>query len=168
MKPLHLVLVLVGIAIVGAGLWYLVLRAPVAPTEDVQAPSDTTFTGSLSELAARGGTSQCTFSSDANGIATNGTVYVSGANIRGDFTTAVPSFGTVESHMIADGTTVHTWSSMMNTGFSMPQTQAQATENIEMQGQSMDLQQSYSYSCVPWIPDASKFELPSEITFTTL
>ncbi|HEX2792138.1 MAG TPA: hypothetical protein VHO23_00225 [Candidatus Paceibacterota bacterium] len=171
MKTPHIILVLIAIAIVAALAWYFVLAAPTDSQPDAgESPASAAgpFTGTLTELADRGGEYRCTLTSETNGVATDGVVYVAGERVRGDFTSTVPQFGEIESHMLADGTMVHTWSSMTDTGFSMPQTEAEATDEVAVSGQSIDVNQSYSYDCAPWATDERMFALPDGITFRTI
>lgn len=171
MKTTHIVLGLIAIGILAAAAWYLVLAAPTDRAENTEERSESvagTFTGSIADLARRGGSHRCTLSSSTNGVSTDGVVYVSGEKVRGDFTSTIPQFGPVESHMLADGERVHTWTSVMPTGYSMLQTKAENTEEVAVGGQSVGVNQAYTYDCAPWSPEQERFELPSDITFTAI
>jgi hypothetical protein len=125
--------------------------------------------GSLQELAKRSGDWKCTVDSTTAQAISSGVTYVSGGKIRADFTTSVQGYGNVESHMLADGTDVYSWSSMMPQGIKTKQAAgAEADGTTQTSGSGMDANQSYSYDCQPWSADASLFAVPSDVTFRTL
>ena len=122
------------------------------------------FSGSLVELAKRGGTYKCTFSSGTAASESSGTVYVSGQNIRGDFT-SLASGMTVESHMIQTGGYVYVWSPMMPQGFKTKTTAGTAPGTAGATGQYADMNSRYDYNCTPESASASMFTLPAGVTF---
>ncbi len=127
------------------------------------------FTGSVADLSARGGDWSCVIKAQSdNGSAqagTVGTIYVSGHNVRGDFSTNVSGYGVVQSHMIADGTNVYTWSSAMPFGIKSAMTASSQSGSSATSGQGASANQSYSYDCTPAQSDASLYAPPSNITF---
>lgn len=129
------------------------------------------FTGSIRELSARGGDWKCTVdaSSDTSvgQAVSSGVVYVSGRKVRGDFTTSVPQLGNVESHLIADGTDVYAWSSVLPQGIKTAMT-AEESGSGPTSGQVFDTNHQYSYDCQPAAADASLFAPPSSVTFRTI
>lgn len=143
-------------------------QTPAAPTE---IPADARrFEGSTAELIARGGDHMCTFDQTVENSHSTGTVYVSGGKMRGDFKSDVNAVGTnmsVESHMISDGEFMWSWSNMMPSGFKMKIDQTATPSNGAGQG-AFDANMKLAYDCDPWTPDASKFTLPSAITFTEI
>jgi hypothetical protein len=164
------------VVVVGGGYLAYTHQPSQTVSTETQATSTATtesgaFTGTLFDLAKRGGTYTCTIDSktDTAGgkTATSGTVHVSGMNVRGDFTSTVQGMGNIESHMIADGTNVYTWNSMLPQGFKMKMT---ATEDHSdaVSGQGSNANQSYTYDCQPGTADASLFVPPAAITFTAI
>ena len=130
-----------------------------------------TFTGSLKALVALGKEYQCTFSQETDQATSDGTVYISGENIRGDFTSTVSVGGgfAVESHMIKKGNTLYTWSPLSSQGFQIEvdenddaEVSAEANAALEVQNQELE------YNCKPYNVNASLFETPSDIEFTVL
>jgi hypothetical protein len=108
------------------------------------------------------GTSQlCTYTDEAS--QSEGTIYVSGQDVRTDFS-AVSEGETMGTHMITDGTTTYMWFDGAESGF-MSTFDSTAIENgspdtsVSQQG-SFDFDNQVDYSCTPWVRDAGKFDLP--------
>jgi hypothetical protein len=135
------------------------------PSQSAQDAAPGKFTGSYAALAARSGSWKCTVDSAAMQTKTSGVAYVSSGKLHADFTTSVPSYGSMESHVIADGTDVYTWSSIMPQGIKTKMVQGQGSGSGATSGQGSDANQSYSYDCQPWTADASLFVPPSTVTF---
>jgi hypothetical protein len=116
--------------------------------------------GTLRALIAQNKNLVCTIKTEVSGSSSEGTVYVSGTDMRGDF--VMQSSGvTVNSHMIKVGQTMYAWSDS-GQGVKMDTT-ASANSNASMQ--TMDLDQNVSYDCKDWNKDASKFAVPTSINF---
>lgn len=146
-----------------------------AQTTEAENPSqveNNKFEGSTAELIARGGDHVCTFDQTVENSRSTGTVYISNGKMRGDFKSDVSAGGTnmsVESHMISDGEFMYTWSSMMPTGFKMAIIDSATADGTTPTSQEMfDANMKLSYDCDPWSADASKFTLPSTVTFTEI
>ena len=130
----------------------------VASTNAPQGPS-----GTIAELMTHGSSTCTVNNSDANQN-TSGTVYIGSGKMRGDFTSN-SSVGSVESHMISDGTNVYVWSTGMTQGMKMPISQAQSSKGPN--GQPSMYAEKVNYNCQAWSVDQSKFQLPN-IKFVTL
>jgi hypothetical protein len=125
------------------------------------------YSGSLADLAARGGTWKCSVNSTANDAASSGTTYVSGNLVRADFTTTVASYGKVESHLIVRDGYTYTWSPVMPQGIKTSVTSSGQGSGAAS-GQGANANASYSYDCQPWTADASLFVLPTNVTFRAM
>ena len=123
------------------------------------------FTGSFFDLAARGGNYKCDVESAGTNNDTTGTVYVSGADLRGDFT-IVTSGKTIESHMLKKDDMIYVWSSLMPQGVSMKATAMMGQGSAATQGQGVSGTQSYGWNCAATGTDASMFVVPGGIKFT--
>lgn len=121
-------------------------------------------TGSIKSLIEAGRTQTCTFKSTEQNVSSEGTMYVSGGKMRGDFNSEVSGVKN-SSHMLYDGTTSYVWVDGQNTGFKMS-LDANAQSNTSTQG--VDPNKNYEYKCSKWSTDNSKFELPSGVTFSEL
>lgn len=168
---------LATVVVVGGGYYYMQNSGGASSDDSMEADSAKmeggAFAGSFSDLSKRGGNWKCTIDAEANtgagSVVSSGIVYVGGNKVRADYTSNVPSVGSVETHMIADGTDVYSWSSMMPSGFKMKQTEGEmGTGSGATSGQGVDANQSYAYDCDPWTGDQSVFTPPTNISFTTI
>lgn len=165
---------IVALVAIGGGAYYFMNTSSgtmdTSETGDASA-QEGAFEGSFMALAKRGGNWKCTVdaqaSTGAGSAVSSGVVYVSGEKVRADFTSTVQGFGNVDSHMIADGVNVYTWTSMMPQGFKTKMT-AMESGGTETSGQGFDANQSYGYDCERTSADASLFAVPSTVTFTDL
>ncbi len=177
-----MVKMLTGFAVAGAvilgGWWYMSaqvsvpLEAQPGPTEsDAAAAENTaqagTFSGSFDDLAARGGDWKCTFTSKTEMGDAVGTVYVSGKNIRGDFSMTAPVIGKVDSYMIADSEYTYSWSSMLPQGFKAKRADGgvAAETDTKTADTIVNPQMAMDYNCEPHTADAALFVVPSNVTF---
>lgn len=164
--------VVVGMVVVLGGGYYLMnqnstptdMSAIGAQEETGETAQAGTVKGSFASLATRGGSWKCTVDTSTAQSVSSGVTYVSGGKVRADFTTSVQGYGAVESHMIADGEDVYTWSSMMPQGIKSKMTM-QGTGGAETSGQGMNANMEYSYDCQPWSADSAMFAVPADITF---
>jgi hypothetical protein len=125
------------------------------------------FTGSMFDLAKRGGDFKCTIAHGSDIAVSSGTVYISGEKIRGDFQSNVQGMS-IDSHMIALPDALYVWSSVAPTGVKLPRSNVEGGGDASMGGQYSDYQQSYTYDCESWGADASMFSVPSSVTFTEI
>lgn len=121
----------------------------------------------LSKLMGKGGNYMCTFVHSTQMGESTGSVYISNKKIRGDFVSKVsvpglPNMGDITTHMISDGESVYTWSSMSAEGYKVPVAQEDKTAESSA---SVPTDQELDYKCVGWTVDQSKFSLPTNITF---
>lgn len=173
MKTLLYVLV-GGVVVVGGG--YVVLQkmqAPESPVKEMQTSEETTTenseadtqkafrgTGTVASLMARGGSFQCTASLTVQNSSSQGTAYISGEKIRGDFTSRAGGM-TIASHfIIADGYS-YSWSDAAPQGFKVKVDGSSSSQS----SQGVTTNADVSYDCTPWTVDQSKFTVPSGITF---
>lgn len=132
-------------------------------TQEAQAGS---YTGSLADLAKRGGSWKCTVDSSTAQAASSGIVYVSGDMVRGDFTSTIQGYGSVGSHLLVNDGYSYSWSSMMPQGIKTKVTTT-GDGGTATSGSGADVNHSYSYDCAPWTADASLFTVPTDVTFQT-
>ncbi len=175
-----ILLVVVLVVAVGGFLFYTSSKGP-APLET---PADTksasplgklsgqAFSGTLAELVSQKGFLKCSFRKTENGSEVSGTTYVSGGRIRTDYSVNVPAVKqTFEGHMIYNGDSAYTWTSVMpNQGFkvkisSIAELAPKSTLG-NTQNQSLNIMAANDYTCSPWAPDATVFNIPGDITFT--
>lgn len=168
--------IIAGLVVVGGGYYVMNGSATGMSSENAEQTSEQAeagvYTGSLYDLAQRGGEWKCTVDSKATtGVGeamSSGTVYVSGNNVRADFTSTVPNFGSIESHMIVSGEYAYTWSSVMPQGIKTNVNMKDSPSQVATSGASSDANQEYSYDCDPAQADVSLFVVPTTVTFTTM
>jgi hypothetical protein len=127
---------------------------------------------SLKALMASGSAQKCEVNFSNNNVSSQGTIYVAGGKMRGDF--SAQNDGKTEStHMINDGTNVYTWVDGMSMAMKMSvsamqnmQAQASPSGTPAPQQHSIDPNANYQYNCSPWSEDSSTFTPPTNINFT--
>lgn len=125
------------------------------------------FSGNIFDLSKRGGDYECTVTMEGE-YATNGHVYVSGSDIRGDFSSEVPAMGSVEVSLLANDESVYTWNSFAPNGYVSPRADEEAGQDNapESGAASLDYGQALSYDCKKWKRDDSVFVLPEGVSFS--
>ncbi|HRH24595.1 MAG TPA: hypothetical protein PK109_03340 [Candidatus Paceibacterota bacterium] len=157
---------IVAIVVVGGGAWFFSQHkagtdlSGTGTTENTVGESGTL---SLKELMMMGGSRKCEVTVTTAEAPATGTVYVSGTDVRSDIVTkpAAMNGATISAHMIKSGDYMYSWSDMIPQGVKVKIT---AAESAGAQA-GYDANSQVQYSCSPWIPDASKFEVPSTVTF---
>jgi hypothetical protein len=130
--------------------------------EEVSSPK------SIKDLLTAGISQKCTYSYFEGKVSSEGTTYVSGGKVRGDFRTTVDNKSTT-GHTIYDGKTSYVWMDGERDGFKMEidledmETGESATTN---QQQTVDLNKSLDYDCSLWSAQESVFDPPSDVTFS--
>lgn len=166
-----------GVVVVGAGI-ALALRPGTlnytAPEEVVQEQRQEAPTGkkkAFSEFLKDGGTYQCRVQQYAGDTDTQGTVYLHGGLIRGEYRTQAKGMDIDSTVVVRDGY-AYAWSSAVaGTGFKS-KINLDAQGNVESEqsagSYSFNAEQIGDYDCQPWTADSSKFDVPSDITFREL
>lgn len=147
---------LVLLAAIGGGV-YVATKAPSAPAAEEQgAVVETESSGTFAELLARVGSWKCDAKATHDQGASEGTVYMNGGKVRGDFV-ATMSGQTVNTSFVSMDGYIYTWSDLLPQGMKVKMDAAAGTSG----GQGIDPATPVEYSCEVWIPDESKFALPS-------
>ncbi len=171
----------VGLAVACVAIAAFVYSSKVdAPTEvmvdgTVQDQRATAKKGNtLRDLLALGQSQKCTYSSTIEGTTSDGTMYISGAKMRGDFATKTTVNGTTvstESHMITDGKEMRMWTEGESMGILMENIDAQTdtkNPNTPVKNDMVDLDTDMNYNCEPWTARSSFFEAPGTVTFHSM
>lgn len=138
--------------------------------------SNESIQGTLKDLAAKGVPMQCAFSNTAETGESSGTVYISGDNMRGDFSVKQPDGTMITSHMIRVDNSTYTWSSNQKQGMKMTISKEDvdamkkdAEDMMKDEPEQFNVDdQSMNYNCKPWLPNKEFLTPPSDITFTDL
>ena len=144
-------------------------KAGISPASQTATTNETAVGGmkSLRDLMTAGVAQKCTFKSTVEGVISEGTTYVAGGKMRGDFITEVEG-KTTTGHSIYDGKMSYVWMDGNSNGFKMAfdtsvNTDADVTDTTVQQG--LDINQELDYNCSVWITDQSLLTPPANITF---
>ena len=166
-KTLIIAIVAVVLLLLGVGGFLLMSQSKPATRNTVSvSPSssespNTTQKTSLKSLMSLGANQTCTFTDAATG--SSGTMYIGRGTARGDFQSTV-SGRTTMSHMINDGTVVYVWMDGQAQGF---KSSLDAIEKLSGSAQNtVNVNAEVDYSCTPATPDAAKFTVPTDVTFS--
>ena len=143
----------------GVGAFMMMGKGASGPLSQTPQTQNTT----LKNLFAMGGSNKCTFTSGTQNSQSEGTVYIAGGQMRGDFT-SVAAGKTVMSHMVVKENTSYMWSDAMPQGIKMS-FEAMATQSDANPQSTVNPEAQAEYSCSAWSADASMFTLPSGTTF---
>lgn len=151
--------ILIGLVILAAagGGAYLATRAPSNSTpQNLEVKAEGASSGTLADLMARAGSHTCTAKATHDGGTSEGTVYMSGGKLRGDFVATMGGQVVNTSFISVDGY-MYTWSDMLPQGMKVKIDAAVGTSG----GQGIDPSTPVEYSCAPWTADESMFALPA-------
>ena len=160
------------ILLLGAGGLYLFSQNK-PQTQDIanQAATESEKSSgkSLMDLISLGQNQRCTFSTTNESGSTQGTYYLSEANLRGDFKVKTSQGKESQMSMIRSGDTSYMWGSDLQTGIKMKLSLEDLSKNKEVnQYSSVNPSAKADYNCVPWTVDSSLFTPPSNVKFTDL
>lgn len=157
--------VVAAIIVVGGVYWFMAGKGAVpagagAPA-DAPAPAAAQGASSLADIMRAGSDTECTVSTETAQGSASGTVYVSGQDIRGDFSMQAAG-KTMHSSFIRTGGMMYMWTDMFPQGFKSP---AKADEDPIAAMNNGTVPEGTRYECHGWSRDASKFTLPAGVTF---
>ncbi|MFZ3012047.1 MAG: hypothetical protein WA060_03595 [Minisyncoccia bacterium] len=122
----------------------------------------------FSEFLKQGGAYKCEVKQFLSDFENSGTMYVSGKNLRGEFSTVAEGKTMLSSFISRDGYS-YTWSSLApGMGFKIKvaeNTKTTDTTTDTSGAYAWDADQIGDYNCENWVVDTAKFELPKDITF---
>jgi len=151
------ILIAAIVIIVAAGGWYLYSRGGVnVPGVGI------TGAQSLRDLLTAGGNTKCSFT-DADSK-TEGTFYVSGGKVRGDFNTS-QSGKPMMAHMIVENNNSFMWIDGTKDGFKTSFDATKQENTNAAANEQFDASRKMDYHCGPWGFDAGEFVLPPDVKF---
>lgn len=150
--------------------------SPPVPTAPTPTPTPSSTEGqamsvSLRDIINKGGSVQCTFSfkDDQNKTETQGTIYAVGNRFLEEAEVTISGVPkTQKMNIISDGSYIYSWSSDkkipgMKMKIQVTPTSPSATTSTQV---SADLDKKMNMTCVNWVGDSSKFDVPKNINFT--
>ena len=165
-----------GVAVVGGGTYAVMNNRAHTADDDTQTEGGiqnevSTEQNTLRGLMQLGQRVMCTFTSvaEATGGTVTGAVYIDGGRVRGDFDIAQAGMQ-FDSHVIITEGKMYTWTYTPQGTFAQVMTFDPAPQtNMEVRtGAPVSVDDAADYTCSPWGGDASKFVLPTSLTFTRL
>lgn len=163
-------LIVVAVLVVGG---YFVFKGGEPKNPGEIKGEETTETGkkmAFSEFVKQGGSYKCTVKQSLSDFENSGTVYINGANMRGEFSTIAEGKNMDTVFITTDGYS-YTWSSLLpEMGFKVKiKTDVAGDGNADTSGTyNFNSEQIGDYDCQPWTVDASLFTIPSGVTFTEI
>lgn len=171
-------ILLIGLAVIvlGGGVYLWVQPSEVTDKDNTnqqkseQVPADDKGTGSFASLMDRGENITCTFSSDSDGVVSNGTFYFSEGKYRVESETQTNGLSFVAS-MIGLEDTSYIWGATPQGEMALivpsnPDTHQPANEFAKTEdGTAFDLDTGVAYDCKSWRPEPSMFIPPNDIEF---
>ncbi len=168
--------IIAGLVVIGGGYFFITAKkvenvdtnraATMDSTkEESKAPSGKKI--AFSEFVKQGGSYKCTVHQNVGNVETVGTTYVNSGMIRGEYNTKLQGMSIDSTFIVRDGYSYGWTSTMPNTGFKVKIVQNAAGEmGTGTSGKySFNAEQIGDYDCQPWTVDASKFIIPTNITF---
>ena len=158
---------IVAVVIIAAAGFFLFKKPTQTPQEStITQPTqleESQTKGSIKNLLAAGKNQTCTIKYPVGEQMGEGTVYVSGKNLRGDFT-ITSAEKTFDSHMIQDETYMYSWSSLSPQGVKMKIAELEKVQ-ASPTAESVDLNQEVDVNCSSWSVDSGKFTPPADVNF---
>jgi hypothetical protein len=176
-KKVLLIVIIVLLLLVAGGAFFMLTKKPssqlansnpVPTSAGTQSVPTASAARSLRDLLTQGLPQKCTFSMENTTGSGTGMIVISGGKVRGEITSTIDGQTTL-THMLVDGTTSYIWMGDNTTGFKMsidPKTITPAPN--QPKSAAFDPDKSVNYNCTPWVPDASQFVLPANVTFSDL
>ncbi|MEK7557263.1 MAG: hypothetical protein AAB538_04775, partial [Patescibacteria group bacterium] len=137
--------------------------SPVSPTPVAQG---NTFSGKVADLLKQGQNLTCTFQrADATGTI-SGTVYVAGEGqrLKGDFNVQQSGSTGVTGHVMREAQTMYVWSDQLPQGTKFTIVE-ESPAPVASDTSEQFAEQSFNYTCLPWVVDQSVFTLPTDKQF---
>ncbi len=183
-NTLIILVALVLLLVLGYAVYAKTQKAPAVEQDTIMMEDDTSsmdsdkgssnMSGSIFDLIKSGDNLVCTFNTTTETGEVDGTTYISNNKMRGDFVIRDGSLN-MTSSTISDGEWLYSWSSAIPQGMKIKLDQFADEDSTNpdspVSNENPDqtpldgLKQDYEYDCDSWSVDASKFEVPSDITF---
>lgn len=174
-KNIIIAAIIVLLVIVGAGAYLMFKNSSTSPqmdNSDKMMNEEGAMEGknSLKALLTSGQSQMCTFKDLVDDADYNGTVYVAGGKMRGDFTSTTNG-QTYMTHMIIKDNTMHSWTDGQATGFTMAfdvNAAMNSQEDTKDAPKTVDIDKMIDYECSGWSVDESKFTPPASVKFQSM
>lgn len=139
--------------------------------ESMSDSDDSVITGSIRSLLGMNKNVKCTYTDPNEKTKSDGTIYVSGQKMRGDFAVTDETGKQYESFMIQDGEYAYIWSNESADGTKMKVSEMEKLNQMseaESANKSVDVDSDLNMHCSGWTVDASMFLAPDNIRFVDM
>lgn len=156
----------IAIVLVALGVFVYVFYGREAPTIGTDGKIIGNY--SIGGIMALGKPYECSFSKSDGSSQVSGLLRMEGGRLRGDFDLNIATSSFASHFIIASGT-AYSWTSLGPIGYKNPvaKSTSKNTSPID-QAQIIGLKDKENYSCSPWEPVISVFDIPSGISFLEL
>jgi hypothetical protein len=170
MKNIGIIIAAIVILLLAAVGGVFFLKSSKAPaqtqstnTQSAKPTNNNSSSDSILSLLSGGKTVNCSITYPDN--KGTGSIFVSDKKFAGDFTMKDASGKETTGHMISDGTFMYVWSAAMPSGIKVNLATAKSLTQNSAVSRSFDVNQKVGLNCSPWLPDNSKFTIPSNVKF---
>lgn len=165
-KKLIILVILVAVVV---GAYFVFGGSKEVKNEELGNTNDEQPSGkkmAFSQFLKQGGAYKCEVKQYMSDFENSGTMYISGKNMRGEFSTVAEGKTMTSSFVSRDGYS-YTWSSMTpGMGFKIKAEAETSNESAGVNGTyAWSADQIGDYNCESWVVDTTKFELPKDVTF---
>jgi hypothetical protein len=176
--PIYILLILVAFFSTGCTLKNPLTKNTVENEETEVSDTDlgreetenSSAIGSLNDLLALNKPQKCTWEQTIGDKTISATIYINGKSFKQE----LPMGEAGTFYGMSDGTSFYSWSDKTPNGVKMNMSEANKTaedlkkDNPTLGESAVDLNKNYNFKCVNWTVDASKFVVPTDISFVDL
>lgn len=158
-------------AIVVIAIIFTVVKGGSATTPEVLEDGSVSGKYSIEGILGLDKAYECTFAKEDETSQVGGKVLTDGKQVYGEFNINTQIINqNFQSYLIIKDDTTYTWTSLQPIGYKAPVARSATTNaSPNEQAQLVGTNDQVDYTCSPWADiDNSKFEIPTNITFTDL
>ena|SRR3989344_8373273 len=165
-KKLIILVILVAVVV---GVYFVFGGSKEVKNEELGNANEEQTAGkkmAFSQFLKQGGAYKCEVKQSMSDFENSGTMYINGQNMKGEFSTVAEGRTMNSSFMSRDGYS-YTWSSLTpGMGFKIKAEAETSNDDVDTSGTyAWNADQIGDYNCENWVVDATKFELPKDVTF---
>lgn len=137
-------------------------------SETSKGDKEESFFGSMQDLITRGKPLKCTYKQKDSDEEYEITMYISGGNVRTEAEMKIDDGKIMESNMVINKDWMYMWNSFTPNGMKVDMQKMPKQENLkdsDVNKSMANLAKEMDYKCRAWIPDNSKFKIPTNIEF---
>ncbi len=135
---------------------------------DKNGNGEESFFGSMQDLLARGKSLKCTYKTTSSGDEYETVMYIAGGKVKTETEVKTDEGKTIENSMVIDKDWMYTWNSFTPKGMKVDMSKMPEMDNVSDDDINKDMAsmaKNMDYKCRAWIPDNSKFKIPTNIQF---